>query len=52
MDYTFAGSRGGVETGGGGGSCERAEPLSLSPLSPQAELQAYMVKEKNNKENV
>lgn len=31
--YTFAGSRGGVGTGGGGGSCERAEPLSLSPLS-------------------
>lgn len=31
---------------GGSGSCERAELLFLSPLSPQSELQAYMVKEK------
>lgn len=44
---------GGDEAGGGSGSYERADLLFLSPLPPQSELQAYMVKEKkNNKENV
>lgn len=41
-----------VVGGGGAGSCEHAELLFLSPFSLQSELQAYMVKEKNNKENV
>lgn len=37
---------GGDGAGGGSGSCERAELPFLSPLSPQSELQAYMVKGK------
>lgn len=36
----------GMGAGGGVGSCESTNLLFLSPLSPQSELQAYMVKEK------
>lgn len=46
-DYTFAGSRKWRWGGRRGWKLrERAELLFFSPLSPQSELQAYMVKEK------